>query len=585
MQPEKLSLLDSLSFRLELTALNSEADARPLRTLLDRLNEHLSSSNLKGPLYAMIHEIAANSLKALYKKVYFQSLQVSSAGQDYGSALAKFRAELEEGNARRLIALLEEQSLSVILTGRREGDEFLIAAITPGEPSEIEKERIERAVERGRRLNSFGFLLMEDSSEEAHREGGSLGIPLIMMSLRSLGLSADSFHIEGTEGQTVTTLRLPGHFFTVPRQYAVRRLKNTRRHLAMVWNTYLALGMGMARFDRGGHLIAVSEELLSQLEVNDPDQFERELPPRFMVDLFHGENRVQPGLPMEHYRIYLKKARSRQETLYNVSAFVNSKEYITVLFQRLPVELQEQRPRAGSLLDHLRLHNMIEPYVPVPLLLKARESLQLGLDHLTDEMRDVTVFFGDLAGFTGQTERMPPDTALEFLNIAMSISVRFIEKNGGFVDKFMGDAIMAIFYSPLRAAIAALEIQNQFQQLNYFRSLSDEIPIQVRIGINTGKAILGNVGAANRMDWTAIGDTVNTASRIEKLASPGEVLVGQATYEAIMGQAEAVEREAIAVRGKSENLRVYSIRKIRWVQNDRPVEISAEEILADLLPD
>lgn len=186
---------------------------------------------------------------------------------------------------------------------------------------------------------------------------------------------------------------------------------------------------------------------------------------------------------------------------------------------------------------------------------------------------------------TGQTERMPPDTALEFLNIAMSISVRFIEKNGGFVDKFMGDAIMAIFYSPLRAAIAALEIQNQFQQLNYFRSLSDEIPIQVRIGINTGKAILGNVGAANRMDWTAIGDTVNTASRIEKLAHPGEVLVGQSTFEAIMDQAEVQEREPIAVRGKSENLKVYSVRKLRFHQQDRPVEISVEGVLADLLPD
>ncbi|MBE7440487.1 MAG: adenylate/guanylate cyclase domain-containing protein [Spirochaetales bacterium] len=585
MQPEKLSLLDSLSFRLDLTALNSEADARPLRSLLDRLNLHLSSSNLKGPLYAMIHEIAANSLKALYKKVFFQSLQTDYREMDYSHSLALFRTELEDHNARNLIALLVERKLSVVLSGRREGDEFLIEAITPGEPSEIEKERIERAVERGRRLNSFGFLLMEDSSGEAHREGGSLGIPLIMMSLRSLGLSADSFHIEGIRGQTVTTLRLPGHFFTVPRSYAVRRMRNTRRHLAMVWNTYLALGMGVARFDRGGHLIAVSEELLTQLEVGDPEQFERELPPRFMVDLFHGENRVQPDRPMEHYRIYLKKAKTKQEMLYNVSAFVNSKEYVTVLFHKLPVELQDQRPRAGSLLDHLRLHNMIEPYVPVPLLLKARESLQLGLDHLTDELRDVTVFFGDLAGFTGQTERMPPDTALEFLNIAMSISVRFIEKNGGFVDKFMGDAIMAIFYSPLRAAIAALEIQNQFQQLNYFRSLSDEIPIQVRIGINTGKAILGNVGAANRMDWTAIGDTVNTASRIEKLAHPGEVLVGQSTFEAIMDQAEVQEREPIAVRGKSENLKVYSVRKLRFHQQDRPVEISVEGVLADLLPD
>src|SRR5690606_10866496 len=167
-------------------------------------------------------------------------------------------------------------------------------------------------------------------------------------------------------------------------------------------------------------------------------------------------------------------------------------------------------------------------------------------------------------GFTHRTEKIGMDRAMGMLNIALGVLVRSIERHHGQIDKFMGDAIMALFRDPHEAVIAAIEIQRNFSQLNEFRHLRGEDPIEVRIGMHSGRVILGNVGTAERMDLTPIGDVVNTASRIVRSASAGSVLIGETTYERVRDFVEVGPERMLHVKGKERRLTVYPVESVSF---------------------
>jgi class 3 adenylate cyclase len=171
---------------------------------------------------------------------------------------------------------------------------------------------------------------------------------------------------------------------------------------------------------------------------------------------------------------------------------------------------------------------------------------------LGGEVAEVTVLFADLRGFTPFSEQAPPERVVAMLNEYFGRAVPVILANGGSVTQFVGDAVMALFNAPtrqpdhaLRAARAALGVQRAIEDA----AVREPGWPLFRIGVNTGPALVGNIGSDELRSFTAIGDTVNLAARLEELAGTGQVVIGPGTYAAIAAVAVAHRLEEIEVRG------------------------------------
>ena len=182
------------------------------------------------------------------------------------------------------------------------------------------------------------------------------------------------------------------------------------------------------------------------------------------------------------------------------------------------------------------------------------------------ERRDVTVIFCDMRGFTPLTERLPPEEVVAALNAFYSLMIDLTIKNDGTINKFLGDAVMAIFGAPtpypdhcLRAVKTALQMQAGVAELSAARIAEGKDPIAVGIGISAGEAVAGTVGTESQMEYTVIGDKVNLAARLESNAKPGQILVSESTYLQIADKVEARCLGVINVKGKEEQVMIYEI--------------------------
>lgn len=179
------------------------------------------------------------------------------------------------------------------------------------------------------------------------------------------------------------------------------------------------------------------------------------------------------------------------------------------------------------------------------------------------EEREVTVVFADLQGFTSMSENMSPPEIARVLNGIFAKLTEIIFRFEGTLDKFIGDAVMGIFGAPLTlpdhatlAVEAALAMQDSLEELNQ-QELYD-VPIKMRIGVNSGSVVAGDLGSPERKDYTVLGDTVNVASRLESsIASAGQVVVGPQTYELTRKTFEYEPLEEIQLKGKTKSVLPY----------------------------
>ena len=187
------------------------------------------------------------------------------------------------------------------------------------------------------------------------------------------------------------------------------------------------------------------------------------------------------------------------------------------------------------------------------------ELLKLG-----GERRTCTFLFTDVRGFTNLSEKLEPEEVTEIMNKVLTEQVTCIQAHGGMVDKFIGDACMAIFNSPLdldeheqRAVACAQDMRTAIAMMQ--KELSE--PIAIGIGVNTGPAVVGNMGSDNRFDYSAIGDAVNTAARLESATKEAgvDILIGESTYKKLPPDVEASFVREIKVKGKAKALKVYTI--------------------------
>jgi adenylate cyclase len=181
------------------------------------------------------------------------------------------------------------------------------------------------------------------------------------------------------------------------------------------------------------------------------------------------------------------------------------------------------------------------------------------------EVREVSVLFADISGFTSMSETMGPSSVALLLNDYLSRMTDVIFKYEGTLDKYIGDAIMAVFGAPLdmpdhapRAIKTALEMQERLAEWNADRK--EGPAFRIRIGINSGKAVAGEIGSVNKKEYTVLGDTVNTASRLESsVAQPGTVVIGANTYKLVEGQFECRALGTFKVKGKALEVPAYEV--------------------------
>lgn len=195
-------------------------------------------------------------------------------------------------------------------------------------------------------------------------------------------------------------------------------------------------------------------------------------------------------------------------------------------------------------------------------ILRDPERISLGGD-----LREVTVFFADIRGFTQLSRRLRPEVTVEFLNRYFTLATEITFLFGGTVDKFIGDAVMCVFGSPIRtedhlerAIKAAVAIQAvSAAMVHVCPDSGEDCPLNLGIGIDRGEAITGNMGSQVRMEYTAVGDSVNTAAKLTDAARPGEVLITGDALARVDGHVRAALVADLEVKGLDHKVSVYRV--------------------------
>ena len=192
--------------------------------------------------------------------------------------------------------------------------------------------------------------------------------------------------------------------------------------------------------------------------------------------------------------------------------------------------------------------------------------------------KDIAVLFIDIRGFTTMSENLSPEEVVNILNEYFAVVTDAVFKNKGTIDKFIGDACMAVFNSPFdlddyvyRAVHTGWDILQNGQKLQETLMEKYGRTINFGIGVNCGEAVIGNIGCEFRMDYTAIGDTVNTSSRLESNAKAGQLLISEEVLRRLDGRLTVEEIGAIPLKGKSKSIMVYNV-----VGIVEPEEVSVE---------
>lgn len=228
--------------------------------------------------------------------------------------------------------------------------------------------------------------------------------------------------------------------------------------------------------------------------------------------------------------------------------------YVTSIVSQYLLERRE-RSRVTGLFGRYVSQAVVDEILSNP------DAIKLG-----GERKDVTLLFIDIRGFTPLSEKMEPEDVINVLNEYLDLCTQAIFKYGGTLDKFIGDGVMAIFGAPVpqedhakRAVLAGIELKSQADELN--RRIEEKYGRSVRfgMGINSGPAVIGNIGSKERLEYTAIGDTVNLASRLESNAKPGQILISEETYRRVKDDFVFKELPPLKVKGKEKPVNVYEV--------------------------
>jgi adenylate cyclase len=182
------------------------------------------------------------------------------------------------------------------------------------------------------------------------------------------------------------------------------------------------------------------------------------------------------------------------------------------------------------------------------------------------KLTHTALLFSDIRGFTAMSEKSVPQEIFRMLNEYFELMVDVIFRHEGTLDKFVGDEIVALFGAPVPLASAevkavecALGMMAALADFNHARTARGDEEIRIGVGINTGTVVTGAIGSERALQYTAIGDAVNVASRLCSVAQAGEILVSESTYERVRSMVHATALAPVKVKGKAEPLRVWNV--------------------------
>jgi adenylate cyclase len=263
------------------------------------------------------------------------------------------------------------------------------------------------------------------------------------------------------------------------------------------------------------------------------------------------------SVPIEELTSAVKKIEQGQ---FEVSIKRRTHDELSVLAESI-----EQMGQ--GLAERDRLKETFGRFINTELAERAtRGELKLG-----GENRKATISFADIRCFTEKAEKMTPENLVAFLNRYLERMVECVTQTGGCVDKFIGDAIMAVWGAPLAgespkadalsAITTALMMRNALIKLNEEENKANKEPIQFGCGISSGDVTAGQIGSKERMEYTVIGDTVNLASRIESINKLlcTDILISEQTFELVKDDIIAEEMPSVSVKGKSQPIRIFAV--------------------------
>lgn len=181
-------------------------------------------------------------------------------------------------------------------------------------------------------------------------------------------------------------------------------------------------------------------------------------------------------------------------------------------------------------------------------------------------LMQLTMLYSDIRGFTAMSDGRPPKEVVNTLNEYFEVMVEVLFKHGGTLDKFVGDEIIGLFGAPIemdeapfKAVACALEMMQVLNEFNRTRASENMPPIRIGVGINTGPVIFGAIGSSKALQYTAIGDAMNVASRLVGIAKPGETIISADTFEFVSDRVDAVALPPVRVKGKAEEQKVLRV--------------------------
>ena len=250
-------------------------------------------------------------------------------------------------------------------------------------------------------------------------------------------------------------------------------------------------------------------------------------------------------------------------TAMNLGAF----DFVTkpVDFNDLELTIERTIEHVNQLRDTLKAikeNNILKMYVDETVL-NFMDTREFESSLMANETLEASVVFIDICGFTAISENEPPDTVVKLLNSYFDVMVKEILDHKGFIDKFIGDAIMAVFRGEHhldRAVEACLAVRDQIDK---HPAISEHVTYKpnVSIGINCGEIVSGNIGSESlrRLDYTVIGDVVNTAQRLESVAKPGQIVISEPSYEKVKESFNCEKVGEVSLKNKTNPMMIYEV--------------------------
>ncbi len=258
-------------------------------------------------------------------------------------------------------------------------------------------------------------------------------------------------------------------------------------------------------------------------------------------------------------------ARALADRRFDARVDVGTRDELAVLGGTLNRAAHDLAASEARIRHELAIRQDLGRYVPDQIVDRiVRREADMGLG---GQRRHITVLFADVVGFTPLVEKLPPEQVVTILNELFTILTEIVWKYGGTVDKFVGDCVMALWGAPadqpdqVRLALEAAEdMQSWLESVNERWKTRYGVTIQLAIGIHTGEAVVGNVGSEKRMEYTAIGNVVNLAARLEAIARPEQILVADAVRAAAGEGFDMVDADLHRLAGWSEPVQLWEVR-------------------------